>query len=168
MGRSRHDEGVLHADSDRRERRTLMATIRATCETCGDVELTTDVTPGVCIESGGSYSFRCPVCLLTVGKDGRPGSVELLVTSGSEITAWPLPAQLSRRPGIEPFTWDDVLAFHELLEAGRRFGAARRAAAAPPPAPSEARTPASIEEETAAPSNKPSAGLGDHLSDIYS
>ena len=57
---------------DRRER--PVATIRASCPTCGDVELTSrDVTVRVCAaDSQGSYAFRCPTCALAVSKRADP------------------------------------------------------------------------------------------------
>ncbi len=47
-----------------------MATIRASCSDCGDVELTSaDVTVRVCsANSAGSYSFSCPTCSRIVVK----------------------------------------------------------------------------------------------------
>src|SRR4051812_36360094 len=73
-----------------------MATIRATCVECGDVELTTaDVRVRVCIEdNSGSYSFRCPHCTMAVVKPAEPRIVDLLVASGVELATWRLPAEL--------------------------------------------------------------------------
>ena len=61
-----------------------MATIRASCEFCGDVELTTaDVHVRVCtLDSQGTYSFRCPTCDMTVVKPAEARTVDLLVASG--------------------------------------------------------------------------------------
>jgi len=95
-----------------------MATIRATCADCGDVELTTaDVRVRVCLEdNSGSYHFRCPRCQMAVVKQAEPRIVDLLVASGVELSTWSLPAEL-----FEPHTGpridhDDLLDFHELLE----------------------------------------------------
>ena len=45
-----------------------MATIRATCADCGDVEMTSDdVVVRVCVDNGqGAYAFRCPECTMAV------------------------------------------------------------------------------------------------------
>ena len=77
-----------------------MATIRASCGECGDVELTTDdVHVRVCTgDSQGTYSFRCPVCLMTVIKPAEARTVDLLVASGVSYETWTLPLELSEPP----------------------------------------------------------------------
>lgn len=94
-----------------------MATIRASCGECGDVELTTaDVRVRVCLEDNqGSYSFRCPQCRMAVVKLAEPRIVDLLVASGVELSTWSLPAELSEPRVGEPISHDDLLDFHELL-----------------------------------------------------
>jgi hypothetical protein len=97
-----------------------MATIRASCPDCGDVELTTaDMTVRVCSEDQrGSYAFRCPACTMAVTKSAEPRIVDLLVSSGVELQVWAVPAELREsRPIGEPFTHDDILRFHELLQS---------------------------------------------------
>ena len=78
-----------------------MATIRASCGECGDVELTTDdVHVRVCTgDSQGTYSFRCPVCLMTVIKPAEARTVDLLVASGVSYETWTLPLELSEPRG---------------------------------------------------------------------
>lgn len=95
-----------------------MATIRASCGDCGDVELTSaDVTVRVCsADSAGSYSFRCPACMRVVVKDAEPRIVELLVTSGVRLVTWHLPDELNERHEGDPIDHDDLLDFHALLE----------------------------------------------------
>lgn len=95
-----------------------MATIRASCPDCGDVELTTqDMTVRVCIEDNrGSYAFRCPECTMTVAKSAEQRIVDLLVSSGVRVETWNLPLELRERPVGAPFDHDDLLAFHEILE----------------------------------------------------
>ncbi len=95
-----------------------MATIRATCPTCDDVELTTrDVSVQICSDTNqGSYSFRCPTCLLAVSKPAEPRIIDLLVSSGVRMSLWRLPAELHEPKQGRPFGWDDVLEFHDLLE----------------------------------------------------
>ncbi len=95
-----------------------MATIRASCSACGDVELTSrDVTVRVCREdSSGTYSFRCPRCGTVSLKDAEPRIVELLVTSGARLVTWSLPQELAEVHDGDPIDHDDLLDFHMLLE----------------------------------------------------
>ncbi len=95
-----------------------MATIRASCGSCGDVEITSrDVTVRVCRDDhAGTYSFRCPQCDVTVVKDAEPRIVELLVSSGVELVTWTMPAELDEVHAGDPIDHDDLLDFHALLE----------------------------------------------------
>jgi len=95
-----------------------MATIRASCATCGDVEVTSrDVTVRVCRDdNSGTYSFGCPTCGVTAVKDAEPRIVELLVTSGVRLVTWSLPDELQEVHDGEPIDHDDLLDFHALLE----------------------------------------------------
>ncbi len=94
-----------------------MATIRASCHDCGDVELTTaDVNVRVCsADNQGTYAFRCPYCSMTVVKPAEPRTIDLLVASGVAMTTWDLPAELSERPTGPKITHDDLLDFHQIL-----------------------------------------------------
>jgi hypothetical protein len=97
-----------------------MATrIRASCEHCGDVELSVDdVQVRVCIDDdAGTYVFRCPSCTMAVVKAAEPRVIELLLASGVEIAYWSRPAELGERRSGPAFTHDDLLDFHELLES---------------------------------------------------
>ena len=102
-----------------------MATIRATCADCGDVELTTaDVRVRVCIEdNAGSYHFRCPHCAMAVVKPAEPRIVDLLVASGVELSTWRLPAELFEPHFGERINHDDLLDFHVLLDSDGWFDA---------------------------------------------
>ena len=95
-----------------------MATIRATCPTCADVELTTrDLRVQVCSDTNqGSYSFRCPRCRMAVAKQAEPRIIDLLVSSGVQMHVWHLPAELSEAKTGGPLGWDDVLELHDLLQ----------------------------------------------------
>ena len=95
-----------------------MSTIRASCPDCGDVELTSqDMTVRVCAEDNrGSYAFRCPACTMTVSKAAEQRIVDLLIASGVRVEVWRLPLELQERPIGAPFTHDDLLSFHELLQ----------------------------------------------------
>jgi hypothetical protein len=95
-----------------------MATIRASCPTCGDVELTSrHVTVRVCsADSQGSYLFRCPACTMAVSKLADAKIVDLLVTSGVRLSVWHLPAEMDETHSGAPITWDDLLEFHYALQ----------------------------------------------------
>src|SRR6266513_2293577 len=101
----------------RRVRREIdVATIRASCPECGDVELTTrDVSVQVCSSNNeGSYSFLCPHCRLAVSKPAEPRIVDLLVSSGVRLSVWHLPAEMFEPHAAgEVISHDDLLAFHE-------------------------------------------------------
>ena len=94
-----------------------MATIRASCPDCGDVEFTSvDVQVRVSGSDGsGTYAFHCPSCQVTVVKAAEARTIDLLVASGVEQVEDPLAATMEDRPGGAPLTHDDLLHFHELL-----------------------------------------------------
>ncbi len=101
-----------------------MATIRASCGDCGDVELTTaDVHVRVCtIDNQGSYLFRCPSCRMTVVKAAEPRTIDLLVASGVSYETWNPPAELREPRGDGPvISHDDLIDFHALLDDDDRF-----------------------------------------------
>ena len=103
----------------RQRRETLVATIRASCPTCGDVELTSrDVSVQVCASNNqGSYAFRCPTCAVAVSKLAEQRIVDLLVSSGVRLSVWSLPAELDEARSTGPvLTYDDLLEFHQLLQ----------------------------------------------------
>jgi hypothetical protein len=102
-----------------RERREIpVATIRASCPTCGDVELTSgDLTVRVCAaDNQGAYVFRCPDCRLAVAKQADTKIVDLLVSSGVDLVVWHLPAELGEPHSGPPITYDDLLEFHYALQ----------------------------------------------------
>lgn len=94
-----------------------MATIRATCGDCGDVELTSaEVSVRVCTDTCvGSYTFLCPTCRMAVVKPAEPRIVELLMASGVTLSTWRLPAELAEVRVGSPINHDDLLDFHERL-----------------------------------------------------
>ncbi|MGI8937455.1 MAG: hypothetical protein ACR2JF_04395 [Iamia sp.] len=100
-----------------------MATIRATCADCGDVEITSDdAVVRVCVDNGqGSYTFRCPGCAMAVAKAAEPRIVELLIASGVELHRWRLPAELDEQRRGDPIDHDDLLDFHRLLDDDGRL-----------------------------------------------
>lgn len=119
-----------------------MTRIRATCPTCGEVDLAPiDVVLRVVRESGGdladgsSYRFDCPDCRQLVRKPADERIVELLLTGGvpveevpaarsvavsSEASA-PLPLHPEEPPSGPPLTYDDLLDLHLLLNTDGWF-----------------------------------------------
>ena len=91
-----------------------VATIRASCPTCGDVELTSgDVTVLVCsTTSVSSYAFQCPTCDGAVTKPAEPRVVDLLVSTGVKLSVWQLPAEMEEVHSGPPIAYDDLLEFH--------------------------------------------------------
>ena len=94
-----------------------MATIRASCSDCGDVELTTaDVQVRICDDdNSGTYSFRCPHCEMTIVKPAEARTIDLLVASGVVFSTWSMPAELHEDHLGDPINHDDLLDFHVLL-----------------------------------------------------
>lgn len=95
-----------------------MATIRATCSDCGDVELrSSDVAVRVCShDHSGSYHFRCPECQMVVVKPAEARVIELLVATGVKLSTWNLPAELTEQHFGPRISHDDLLDFHTLLQ----------------------------------------------------
>ena len=95
-----------------------MATIRATCNDCGDVELTTaDVHVRVnAVDHQGTYAFTCPRCGTLVVKPAESRTIDLLLASGVayELCAPPLEVY-ERHAGPAPISSADLDAFHSLL-----------------------------------------------------
>jgi hypothetical protein len=100
-----------------------VTTIRASCPSCGDVDLTVgDVSVRVCAnDHSGSYNFRCPQCEMAVAKHADPNVVELLVSSGVKMAVWQLPAELWETRVGDPISHDDLLDFHDLLASDNWF-----------------------------------------------
>ncbi len=95
-----------------------MATIRASCPDCGDVEFTTrDVQVRVSAPDGsGTYAFSCPGCAVTVVKAAETRTIDLLLASGVVMAPGDIPAEVDERPWFEdPITHDDLLDFHDML-----------------------------------------------------
>lgn len=117
-----------------------MATIRASCTDCGDVELpSSEIQVRVCTaDDHGTYLFRCPECQMIVVKPARNRTIELLVATGVPRQTWELPLELlERAPTGAAIDHDDLIDFHEQLqdEAGIWAElAARDASAWIPPA----------------------------------
>ena len=94
-----------------------MATIRASCPDCGDVELTTaDVKVRVCLDDDrGEYRFTCPVCSMVIVKPAEHRTIDLLVASGVHMDTWTLPAELFETRSGRQISHDDILDFQRFL-----------------------------------------------------
>lgn len=94
-----------------------MATVKATCPTCGDVELrAATVRVQECVSTGATaYSFLCPRCRVMVNKAASERVVSALAEVGVTITRWSLPAELAEVKLGPPITHDDLLSFHLAL-----------------------------------------------------
>jgi predicted RNA-binding Zn-ribbon protein involved in translation (DUF1610 family) len=108
---------------DGRNTEPLVALVRASCPTCGDVELPgTALHARKCSTTGeGSYSFGCPECGTVVVKPADQRLLDLLVASGIPMTTWSLPSELAEEHDGDPISYDDILAFHELLSTDDWF-----------------------------------------------
>lgn len=109
--------------------------IRATCPSCGDVDLViSQIHAQLCVtDNRGSYSFSCPGCSSAVSKSAEPGVVDLLVSAGVDLTVWERPSDADEVREHPVFTWDDVLAFHEALEQDDWFDKLLGSESASPP-----------------------------------
>lgn len=94
-----------------------MATIRANCTTCGDIELTSaDLSVRVCRDDNSAvYRFRCPGCAWIEVKEAQPNVVEVLVNAGVALETWERPVELYEPRSGPPISHDDLLDFHRLL-----------------------------------------------------
>lgn len=94
--------------------------IRASCPTCGDVELTTrDVRVLLCSTTyESSYAFQCPSCRVAVSKPAEARVVDVLLASGISLSVWHMPAELDEPKNGAPISYDDLLEFHFQLSSG--------------------------------------------------
>jgi predicted RNA-binding Zn-ribbon protein involved in translation (DUF1610 family) len=115
-----------------------MTTIRTTCPRCGEVDMGPEAIILAVGRGGreGTYRFVCPTCLDPVEKRADRKIVALLVSAGVDV-AERLPAEPAPReagaandaPATErlpagarqapPFSIDDVIRFHFLLQDDR-------------------------------------------------
>jgi predicted RNA-binding Zn-ribbon protein involved in translation (DUF1610 family) len=102
-----------------------VTTIRASCPSCGDVQLKArDLSVRVCSDTDeGSYAFRCPECGVAVAKDASRRIVDLLVSNGVRMDVWRLPAELAEPHDGPALCPDDLLDFHLLLQTDGWFEA---------------------------------------------
>ena len=90
-----------------------MTTIKASCPTCGEVELTpADVRLMVCSHAPLSYyAFDCRGCGDEVRKPADDHVVSLLVSGGVPAQVWDLPAEALEIKAGPALCYDDLLDF---------------------------------------------------------
>lgn len=100
-----------------------MTTIKASCPLCGEVSLTAD---DILLRIGSSeaqntYGFDCPTCSEFVEKPADERVIKLLLSGGVMPVVSNLPAETRERHEGPAITYDDILAFHELLKTDDWF-----------------------------------------------
>ena len=90
-----------------------MTTIKASCPTCGEVELTpADVSLMICSHAPLSYyAFECQSCGIEIRKSADDHVVSLLVSGGVPATVWDLPAEALESKAGPVLSYDDLLDF---------------------------------------------------------
>lgn len=98
-----------------------MTIIKATCPTCGEVDLTAEQVELRMVPSGGgTYGFECPVCVVWVSKPADARVVQLLISGGVRPEILDVPeaeTASAHQVQLPPFTYDDLLDFHEMLQS---------------------------------------------------
>ena len=90
-----------------------MTTIKASCPSCGEVELTSDdIRLRVCSHGALSYyTFTCPSCVEEIRKPADDHIISLLMSGGVSAEVWEVPAEaLEPKPGAA-LSYDDLLDF---------------------------------------------------------
>ena len=90
-----------------------MTTIKASCPTCGEVELTpTQVSLMVCSHAPLSYyAFHCGSCDTEIRKPADDHVVSLLVSGGVPASVWDLPGEALEVHDGPRLSYDDLLDF---------------------------------------------------------
>jgi hypothetical protein len=92
-----------------------MATIKATCPMCGDVDLTPRQVQVRVVEalseehSRRSYRFDCPACHERIEKAADEDVVRLLCSAGVRVETVPVPAEAREAHVGGPIGYDDLL-----------------------------------------------------------
>ena len=96
-----------------------MTTIKASCPTCGEVELTpADVSLMVCSHAPLSYyAFHCPDCLDEVRKPADDHVISLLMSGGVKATVWEIPDEALEIKVGPALNYDDLLDLVLALDA---------------------------------------------------
>ena len=106
-----------------------MTTIKASCPTCGEVELTpADVSLMVCSHAPLSYyAFTCATCCQEIRKPADDHVVSLLMSGGVRAEVWEVPAEALEPKAGPDLSYDDLLDF--VIQLGRDDMLAARATA---------------------------------------
>jgi hypothetical protein len=109
----------VNPDSNRRKEAAAVTTIKASCPTCGEVELTSaDITLMVCSHAPLSYyAFFCPTCMDEVRKPADDHVISLLMSGGVEATVWEVPDEALEAKVGPALTYDDLLDLVLALDA---------------------------------------------------
>jgi hypothetical protein len=96
-----------------------MTTIKATCPTCGDVDLTTDdVRLRVCSRSELSfYAFDCPQCTEEIRKPADDNIVTVLIAGGVVAEVWEVAEEAFEVHSGPALSYDDLLDFVTALKS---------------------------------------------------
>jgi hypothetical protein len=96
-----------------------MTTIKASCPTCGEVELTQlDIRLQVCSHAPLSfYAFDCPGCAHEVRKPADSHVISLLVSGGVTAEVWEVPAEALEEHDGAVLGYDDLLDFAMAVNA---------------------------------------------------
>ncbi|MPZ70277.1 MAG: hypothetical protein GEU71_12225 [Actinobacteria bacterium] len=102
-----------------------MTTIKATCHSCGEVDLTPeDILLRIGTGHGSnSYGFSCPTCTQFVEKPADERVVRLLLSGGVMPTLQDIPAEILEPKSGPVITHNDLLEFHQLLASDDWFEA---------------------------------------------
>lgn len=104
-----------------------MTTIRATCPSCGEVDLTPEQIVLTVIRADevpvgpeSHYSFTCPSCTVRIEKPADERIAHLLTTGGVSVSVVDeatdhRPSHPETPPAGPALTYDDLLDLHELL-----------------------------------------------------
>jgi predicted RNA-binding Zn-ribbon protein involved in translation (DUF1610 family) len=95
-----------------------MTTIKASCPSCGEVDLTAEdiVLRITAIPTSNTYGFSCPACGRFVEKPADERIIRLLLSGGVVPVVVNVPAEILEAREGPPITHDDLLTFHELLQ----------------------------------------------------
>jgi predicted RNA-binding Zn-ribbon protein involved in translation (DUF1610 family) len=106
-----------------------MTVIKATCPSCGDVELTPQQVRLVTsnLPERSYYSFTCAACGDLVRKPAGTEVVRLLRVGGVVAEQLHIPAEALEEHVGPPLTWDDVIDFNTWLQSATTIAAAASA-----------------------------------------
>lgn len=100
-----------------------MTTIKATCPTCGDIDLKPrDIHVVVAPAAGwATYQFTCPTCEDEVTKSADEEVVTLLRGAGVRVEKLHVPAEALESHGGPPLGQDDLIDFGLRLSLADRL-----------------------------------------------